>query len=289
MIERYNYRIDKDKAFFAGYLLCTMKGDCHQPSLFRSLRIIRVLEGSAVLRIDKTEYNLCPGDIVTLNNLVPRQFVKIYSPEFRFEVFAFSPLILKRENVGMSLFYGLPNSFCPVISKDLSGVSDLHMLLDVLKNKFSRLTDSGFKHEVISSLVIAVVMCITDIISANGDEIKFCSNAASSTAKLVSEAIEYIFSNISEPVTASCVAKRVNVSREYFSRVFTKFVGYSPANFINHCKTDNVIHLVKYNNMKILDAALESGFKSASGFYSAFRSVHGMSPRQFFDKNKGSL
>lgn len=289
MVERYNYRIDKDKAFFAGYLLCTMKGDCHQPSLFPSLRIIRVLDGSAVLRIDKTEYNLCPGDVVILNNLVPRQFVKIYSPEFTFEVFAFSPLILKRESIGMSLFYGLPNSFCPVISKASSGASDLHMLLDVLKNKFSRLTDSGFKHEIISSLVVAVVMCISDIISTNGGEIKLSGNAASSTASLVSEAIEYIFSNISEPVTVSCLAKRVNVSREYFSRVFTKLVGYSPATFINHCKTDNVIHLVKYNNMKILDAALESGFKSASGFYSAFRSVHGMSPSRFFEKNQGDL
>ena len=101
----------------------------------------------------------------------------------------------------------------------------------------------------------------------------------------MADAIQYIFSNISEPITVSDLAKRVNVSREYFSRMFRKIVGYTPSEFINHCKTDNVIHLVQYNNMKILDAAMESGFNSASGFYSAFRSIHGTSPKHYFETN----
>ena len=81
MSEKYTYKITKDHSLFAGYLLHTMKGNYHVPSLFTNLRIIRIIKGSANITIDKVIYTIKENDIMVLNNLTPRQFSKLIEEE----------------------------------------------------------------------------------------------------------------------------------------------------------------------------------------------------------------
>lgn len=287
MAERYDYIITKNNDFSAGYLCCTLKNNAHEPTLFHNPRIIRVLEGEALLQIDKKAYCIKPGDVIPLNNLTPRRFVNVFTPEIRFDLFAFSPLVLKNESTCLSLFYCLPNSFDPIIPQKTETAEELHMLLDILKNKFYTYTPNGADYDVILSLIVTVALNIISINEKqNAVPALHEKSANNATLSLVVKAIEYIFNHISEPLKVSEVARALHVSREYLSRVFHRFVGHTAVDFINHCKIERVIYLIQNGNHSILDAALESGFNSVSGFYSAFHSVHGTSPRRFFEKNK---
>lgn len=278
MAERYDYKIEKDNNFFAGYLLCTLSNNYHEPSLFQNLRIIRVIEGEAELIISQKNYKLGENDIMVLNNLTPRQFTK-NSDKFIFDVFAFSPMILKNDSLHLSLFYSKPNSFNPVIGENSPDFNNLNSLLDILKDRIAR----NCSHNSISSLICAISSVITES-CFNSSGVFESNEHIGGSLEIVSGAIKYILENINEPINVSILANEFNISREYFSRIFKKYVGITPSEFIIKCKIDNVIHIIRYYNMNILDAAMEGGFNSSSGFYKAFHLVYKTSPKKFLKK-----
>lgn len=285
MAERYDYRIEKDNSFFVGYLLCTLNSKYHEPSLFQNLRIIRVLEGQSDIRIGKIVYSISKDDIMVLNNLTPRQFTNESGEKFVFEVFAFSPIILKNESTHLSLFYSKPNSFNPIYNPSNYGYEDISAILDILKKRIEQSQNSECSHKVISSLINSAASLIiesnhkrTDNFSVKDEE------HTGSIFDIISGSINYIFENINEPISVSLLSSKFNVSREYYSRIFKKHVGITPSEFITKCKIDNVIHIVRYQKLNILDAAMEGGFNSSSGFYKAFHSVYKTSPKQYLKR-----
>ena len=285
MAERYTYKIIKDNSLYAGYLLHTMRGNYHEPSLFSNLRIIRILKGEAELTIDKKTYIIKENDIMVLNNLTPRQFSKLLEEELTFEVFAFSMMIIKNESNFLSLYYSKPNSFNPVITADDDGYNHLNTIIDILKERLKNECCSQSGVKVISFLISSVNSIIFDIIKNREDNFNTeASEHNISTFEIVSKSINYIFENINQPMNVSLLAKKYNVSREYFSRIFKKYVGITPSEFITRCKVDNVIYIIRYRNMNILDAAMEGGFNTSSGFYKAFNSVYKMSPKEYIRK-----
>ena len=102
-------------------------------------------------------------------------------------------------------------------------------------------------------------------------------------ALTVSKALSYISDHLSEDLSIKALARTFGLSREYFTVIFKRYTGTSPATYIKRARIDRVIYLLKTEKINILDAALESGFGSSSGFYKAFSSVCGMSPMAFLD------
>ena len=286
MSEKYTYKITKDHSLFAGYLLHTMKGNYHVPSLFTNLRIIRIIKGSANITIDKVIYTIKENDIMVLNNLTPRQFSKLIEEELIFEVFAFSMMIIKNESSFLSLFYNKPNSFNPIITPDDESHHHLCVLFDILRDYLKKGDSSHYSLNIISHLICSINSIITDTVK-NREQSIIAENHTHniSTFEIISKSINYIFDNINEPLNVSLLAKRFNISREYFSRIFKKYIGITPSEFITRCKVDNVIHIIRRYNMNILDAAMEGGFNTSSGFYKAFNSVYKTSPKNYFKSN----
>ncbi len=283
MAERYTYKIIKDNSLYAGYLLHTMRGNYHVPSLFSNLRIIRVLKGEAEITIDKKSYIIKENDIMVLNNLTPRQFSKLMEEELIFEVFAFSIMIIKNESNFLSLYYSRPNSFNPIVTVNDTGYNHLNTIFDILKERIKKDNHSQSEIKVISSLICSVNSLIFDIIKTKEENLGTEKSEHNiSTFEIIAKSINYIFENISQPMNVALLAKRYNVSREYFSRIFKKYVGITPSKFITRCKVDNVIYIIRYRNMNILDAAMEGGFNTSSGFYKAFHSIYKMSPKKYF-------
>ncbi|MBE7046991.1 MAG: helix-turn-helix transcriptional regulator [Ruminococcaceae bacterium] len=285
MAEKYTYKIIKDNFLYAGYLLHSMRGNNHPPSIFSNLRIIRIVKGEAEITIDKRTYTIKKNDIMILNNLTPRQFSKLMEEELVIEVFAFSIMAIKNESNFLSLYYSKPNSFNPIITHHDDGYDHLNILFDMLKERLKRDNHSQSAVKVVSYLISGINSFIFDIIKNR--EKNFGTETSGhniSTFEIIAKSINYIFENINQPMNVSLLAKRYNISREYFSRIFKKYVGITPSEFITRCKVDNVIYIIRYNNMNILDAAMEGGFNTSSGFYKAFNSVYKMSPKEYIRK-----
>ena len=54
--------------------------------------------------------------------------------------------------------------------------------------------------------------------------------------------------------------------------------------YINMVRTQNVLHLVRDKKVAITDAILDSGFSSITPFYRYFKSMYGVSIKEYLKK-----
>ena len=93
-------------------------------------------------------------------------------------------------------------------------------------------------------------------------------------------AAKYIWDNYSLGLTVPYVAQHLNVSKSHLESAFKNVHGVAVAEYIRYIRIYNIIaELKKHNNRSVLDIALSNGFKSASGFYKAFKAVTGQTPK----------
>ena len=282
MYANYIYKIERDSSFFAGYNICSLTGDNHPIRLYTSLRIMKVTQGRCEWKIGTKTYMVEKGDILVVNNIEPRQISKTFNTNFVCDVFGFSPVVFGNNTECFSLFFNRTKNFNPIINKNIKNVDDINYMLDILKKQFIKQVHSKYTKDSISSLITAICALILDMLNQESTDIKSSEYILSTAAsEMVARSISYIYENSGNHINVSDLAANVSVSREYFSKIFHKYTGSTPSTFITQCKINNVIRLINTKNINILDAAIESGFNTSSGFYQAFHTMYGMSPKKF--------
>ena len=91
--------------------------------------------------------------------------------------------------------------------------------------------------------------------------------------------VDYIGSRI--PVLAAS-----NLNRSYFGRIFREAVGKSPQEFLISYRMTRATELLKLTELSISDIGNAVGYPNQLHFSRAFRSVYGISPRQWRSENK---
>lgn len=89
--------------------------------------------------------------------------------------------------------------------------------------------------------------------------------------------------NSRENLTAgiSAMKKLSGKSHEHLCRVFSKFLGITPTEFINSLRLNYSANLLLNSDISIIDISLEVGYESLSRFYSLFKAQFGTTPGQF--------
>ena len=248
--------------------------------LFDHIRIVRILSGDAKWKIGDTVYDIRVGDILLFNNVTARQIISVFNSPLVFEVFGFSPAALSSDYDSIRLFYS------KAISPKLSGTSpdfdEINTVLDLLKRNFSEGDPSS---KVITALIRAVAAMICEAHENQLNE--HCDAPAhTDTTSTICEAIRYIEENLTDVKAVKDVSDHLHISRGHFHKTFTKYIGITPASFINRARIIRFVYLAKAYNLTILDAALQSGFESSSGFYKTFKSVCGTTPIKYLSANE---
>ena len=288
MYDKYDHIIKRNGEFAAGYKHCAVINDTMPSFLFTTLRILRVTKGAADWKIGSRVYTIAKDDLIVVNNIEVRQFLKVDRDElFECEIFAFLPTIFGSETDCLRLYYDRSPDFNPVIRRDMPYIEEIHSLLDMLAGVFESDKDSQ-TGTLARGLLIAVTSQLIRSVDQRCPGTLSCAGQSSQlAAEIIERTIRYINENISSEFGVSELAKQMNLSRGYFSLIFRRYTGSSPAAFINRCRVTNVISLLGSGQMNVLDAAMASGFQSASGFYKTFRSVCGMSPVEYMKLKSG--
>lgn len=97
----------------------------------------------------------------------------------------------------------------------------------------------------------------------------------------ISRAVEFINGGSPRDVNANAVARHLDVSREHFSRVFTKRMGVAPARYIRRERVLRAAMLLKDSSFSVKEIARETGFESSAHFCRVFKRETGWTPLEF--------
>lgn len=91
----------------------------------------------------------------------------------------------------------------------------------------------------------------------------------------------YIEKNLYQDITLTDIAKESLFSPWYARKLFIKYLGVSPTDYIRKLRLKNAALKLRDEKIKIIDVALESGFNSVDGFQRAFYKEFGCNPKEY--------
>jgi AraC-like DNA-binding protein len=113
------------------------------------------------------------------------------------------------------------------------------------------------------------------------EDARQCSSANVSSLQLekMRQVIHAMEEKLSHPWTLEELAAIVYLSPSRFSDIFRRAVGTSPLEYLIQLRLEHALMLLEQTQMKIMDVAMECGFRSLSNFNHLFKKHIGKSPK----------
>ena len=102
-----------------------------------------------------------------------------------------------------------------------------------------------------------------------------------SPVEQVDKAVRYIEYNYMNAITAKDVTAYLSLERTYFYRIFKKYTGSSPEQYIIRYRIQKATELIKFGKYSITEIAEFVGIKDVYYFSRVFKKVMGMSPSEY--------
>lgn len=105
----------------------------------------------------------------------------------------------------------------------------------------------------------------------------------------VQEALSFIKSHFNEDITVEDIAKRCNLNRNYFSKIFKDVMHCTPQVFIIDCRLSKACELLNNSERSIGDIAAIVGYPNQLHFSKMFKQHYNMSPSEWRLKSKAPI
>ena len=277
LYDLYDRKIEENGVFLLGYCQRKTCGKVMPPFLYTTLRMIRVLTGSAVWRIGERDFRMEKGDIAAVNNIEPRRFVD-FSEDFSYSLFAFTPSVFSRYTSCLSFFCDRRENFVPIFGKSEAHFDDMTYLFTLSAKALSGNSSDGANRTLVFSLLTALVALMAE----NRRESLYEKPVSGTAVHTIFDTVRYIHAHKTDDLTVTALARRASMSEKHFSEQFFRYTGMHLSRFVNSVRAAYAAELLRSDaEMTVLEAAMRSGFGSSSGFYKAFETVFGMPPTKY--------
>lgn len=102
----------------------------------------------------------------------------------------------------------------------------------------------------------------------------------------IMDAIGYIQVNLKTPLRISQLADRANLNTDYFSRLFHRYTGQSPVNYILQKRIERAQYLIITTKKQQEEIAELTGFDNVHYFSRVFKKITGLTPGAYKTQNK---
>lgn len=99
-------------------------------------------------------------------------------------------------------------------------------------------------------------------------------------------AIQYIENHYHKKLTLSDIAYRSFLSKGYFSQLFKETTGLSFSNYVQQVRIKKSCELLENTDKSIMDISDETGFSDIKFFYTIFKRVLKMTPKEYRDSKR---
>lgn len=100
----------------------------------------------------------------------------------------------------------------------------------------------------------------------------------------IKKVINYIHHNYASKIDLRALSSLVELSPNYFHKIFTQIMNTTPCEYILHIRLDKAKEFLIKTNMTIQQVADSSGFENSSYFSEVFKKANNLSPRDFRKK-----
>ncbi len=285
MREELQHMVCKGDSLVFGYMTMTRAPNSGNDTYFcfDTLRVVRVVSGTANWRIGEKTYPLRPDDVVILNNLEPRA---LQDDEYGggyplvLEIYAFSPEAVRYEEECLQPFFGRTSRFENI----LHGDEEILWILRALRREMTTVDHSSV---LLGALVTHLCIALKrEIERTQPGALSELDKSHSNNMLIAARTAAYIQTHLSDDLSVESLAGYFHLSTGYFSKLFRERLGVSINTFVNRCRVEEVIRLLRVSNGDVLRTAFQCGFRSSSGFYRAFRAETGRSPLSYTRKKK---
>ena len=102
----------------------------------------------------------------------------------------------------------------------------------------------------------------------------------------IKEAINYIEQNFQNNITIEDIAAICGINRSYFGKIFRNSIGRSPQEFLMNYRMVKATELLKLTSLSIAEIGSAVGYENQLHFSRAFKTVYGVSPREWRNQHK---
>lgn len=100
------------------------------------------------------------------------------------------------------------------------------------------------------------------------------------------EAFTFIEQNFQNNISVEDIAACCGLNRSYFGKIFHESTGKSPQEFLISYRMTKAAELLKLTELSVADIGNAVGYPNQLHFSRAFKSVYGISPRQWRNENR---
>jgi AraC family transcriptional regulator len=93
--------------------------------------------------------------------------------------------------------------------------------------------------------------------------------------------LEYVDGNLDREISLTNLAEAAGLSAAHLSNAFRHSTGKSPHKFVMHARIERAKELLRKPGLRVIDAAIASGFKNPQHFARVFRSACHLTPTQY--------
>ena len=101
----------------------------------------------------------------------------------------------------------------------------------------------------------------------------------------IREAIAYIENNYQRDITVEEIAEALRLNRSYFGKIFRLSTGKSPQRFLMNYRMIKAAEMLVMTKKPINEIGVSVGYENQMHFSRAFRTIYGISPREWRRKN----
>ncbi len=238
-----------------------------------------LIAGDVTYTIESKQYHVLPGDMLLISpQELHQNCIRPEMSDYERYVLWVDPQLLSKYSTPLS---DLTRNLDP--SKPSQGNllrikpedhSRIHRLFEQLWQESE--ADSYGSDLLRESLLIQLLVTINRLADHEGS--KYEEGTHSSRA--ISQVVDHINSHYSEPLSLDSLAELVYVSKYHLSHEFNRQVGTSVYRYIQK-KRLLIARQLLAQGSKPNEVYASCGFRDYAGFYRAFKSEYGVSPREY--------
>ena len=243
------------------------------------VEIIRILDGTLKVRLNKTEYTAQKGDIFFIN---PETVHSATPYDCVYECIVMHIDFLCLDTYSCSFFIeSILNHDYTILEYRPDDNSEFHNsvneIFDALKNK-----SSGYKFRVIAALYKTLGIVVDEHTYSKSSMGNTLSN--DKNIPKLKKVLTFIRTNHSSQITLKEMADTTSMSIKYFCSFFKDMTGKTPVEYLNEYRIERAAQALLSSDRSVTDVAYSCGFNDLSYFIKTFKRIKGISPGGFRKK-----